>query len=376
MARPASQLFYNYRKIRKKVFIMINLNESSRLSNVLKKVFTDSSLKQIKEGVTALVQDKSNLPKSKNDPVFAYLFFSEKDDSIVCKSTKDVFSYSSFYKDGSRKKDNFIFLASFDIKRFLVVDDSDLDSSIELWLKESFSGSVTEELLDLQHSINSIKPGSEGRYDFSIIMSSMIPPLDLLDDQQLKIVLMDKIFSEFFIFKDSKERYTFSQEAVQRLFKVKDEIISEFLDDLRNNRNNRSFQFFLQIIMRFKTMGYLSNESFYSLLETVFNEDSEVWKDLNHFISGSNFYEEKRMLLRFSATSKKELEALINLLDAIAKTYFPVALKENLFQFSHILVEDLLYVIKRSRFLPDDFPLFGTKKEHLSMSVLYRFYCM
>ena len=355
---------------------MINLNESSRLSNVLKKVFTDSSLKQIKEGVTALVQDKSNLPKSKNDPVFAYLFFSEKDDSIVCKSTKDVFSYSSFYKDGSRKKDNFIFLASFDIKRFLVVDDSDLDSSIELWLKESFSGSVTEELLDLQHSINSIKPGSEGRNDFSIIMSSMIPPLDLLDDQQLKIVLMDKIFSEFFIFKDSKERYTFSQEAVQRLFKVKDEIISEFLDDLRNNRNNRSFQFFLQIIMRFKTMGYLSNESFYSLLETVFNEDSEVWKDLNHFISGSNFYEEKRMLLRFSATSKKELEALINLLDAIAKTYFPVALKENLFQFSHILVEDLLYVIKRSRFLPDDFPLFGTKKEHLSMSVLYRFYCM
>lgn len=376
MARLASQLFYNYRKIRKKVFIMINLNESSRLSNVLKKVFTDSSLKQIKEGVTALVQDKSNLPKSKNDPVFAYLFFSEKDDSIVCKSTKDVFSYSSFYKDGLRKKDNFIFLASFDIKRFLVVDDSDLDSSIELWLKESFSGSVTEELLDLQHSINSIKPGSEGRHDFSIIMSSMIPPLDLLDDQQLKIVLMDKIFSEFFIFKDSKERYTFSQEAVQRLFKVKDEIISEFLDDLRNNRNNRSFQFFLQIIMRFKTMGYLSNESFYSLLETVFNEDSEVWKDLNHFISGSNFYEEKRMLLRFSATSKKELEALINLLDAIAKTYFPVALKENLFQFSHILVEDLLYVIKRSRFLPDDFPLFGTKKEHLSMSVLYRFYCM
>ena len=355
---------------------MINLNESSRLSNVLKKVFTDSSLKQIKMGIADLVKDKSNLPKTETDPVYAYLFFSEKDYSIVCKSTKDVFSYSQFYKDGSRKKDNFIFLASFDVKRFLVRDDSDLDSSIELWLKESFSGSVTEELLDLQHSINSIKPGSEGKHYFSIIMSSMIPPLDLLDDQQLKIVLMDKIFSEFFIFKDSKGRYTFSQEAVQRLFKVKDEIIFEFLDDLRNNRNNRSFQFFLQIIMRFKTMGYLSNESFYSLLETVFNEDSEVWKDLNHFISGSNFYEEKRMLLRFSATSKKELEALINLLDAIAKTYFPVALKENLFQFSHVLVEDLLYVIKRSRFLPDDFPLFGTKKEHLSMSVLYRFYCM
>lgn len=355
---------------------MINLNESSRLSNVLKKVFTDSSLKQIKEGIAALVQDKSNLPKSENDPVFAYLFFSEKNDSIICKSTKDVFSYSPFYKDGARKRDNFIFLASFDVKRFLVGSDSDLDSFIDLWLKESFSESVTEELLKLQNRINSINPNPKVMHKFSILKDIDIPPLDLFDDQQLKILFMGKIFSEFFIFKDSKERYSFSQEAVQRLFKVKDEIIFEFLDDLRNNRNNRSFQFFLQIIMRFKTMGYLSNESFYSLLETVFNEDSEVWKDLNHFISGSNFYEEKRMLLRFSATSKKELEALINLLDAIAKTYFPVALKENLFQFSHVLVEDLLYVIKRSRFLPDDFPLFGTKKEHLSMSVLYRFYCM
>ena len=94
---------------------MINLNESSRLSNVLKKVFTDSSLKQIKDGVTALVQDKSNLPKSDSDPVYAYLFFSEKNDSIICKSTKDVFNYSSFYKDGARKRDNFIFLASFDV---------------------------------------------------------------------------------------------------------------------------------------------------------------------------------------------------------------------------------------------------------------------
>ena len=57
---------------------MINLNESSRLSNVLQKVFTDSSLKQIKEGITSLVQDKNNLPKSDSAPVYAYLFFSEK----------------------------------------------------------------------------------------------------------------------------------------------------------------------------------------------------------------------------------------------------------------------------------------------------------
>ena len=355
---------------------MINLNESSRLSNVLKKVFTDSSLKKIKEVVTALVKDKSNLPKTETKPVSVYLFFSEKDDSIVCKSSKDVFSYSQFYKDGSRKKDNFIFLALFDIKRFLIEDDSDLNSSIDLWLKESFPGAVIKELLDLQQSINSIKPRSEGRHNFDISMSYMVPPLDLLNDQQLKIVLMGKIFSEFFIFKDRKECYTFSQESIQRLLKVKDEIISEFLDDLRNNRNNRSFQFFLQIIMRFKKMDYLSNTSFYSLLETVFNEDVEVWKDLNHFISNVKFYEEKRMLTSFPVNSKEELESLINLLKAAGKSYFTTTLKENLFISSHDIMGSLLKKVKSSNFIPDDFELFGTKKKHLSMNVLYRYYCM
>ena len=355
---------------------MINLNESSRLSNVLQKVFTASSLEQIKEGITSLVQDKNNLPKSDSAPVYAYLFFSEKNDSIICKSTRDVFSYSQFYKDGSRKKDNFIYLAQFNIKEFLVEGNSDLDSSIEGWLKESFAESVSEELLKLQNRINSIKPNSKGGHGFSILMNSYVPPLDLFDDQQLKILFMNKIFSEFFIFKDRKGNYSFSQEAIERLFKIKDEIISEFLDDLRNNRNNRSFQFFLQVIMRLKKMDYLSNTSFYSLLEIVFNEDAEVWKDLNYFISSSHFYDEKIMLTSFRVNSKEELESLINLLKAAGESYFPTNLKENLFLSSHKIMESLLKKVKSSHFLPDDFPLCGTKKENLSMSVLYRFYCM
>lgn len=355
---------------------MINLNESSRLSNVLQKVFTNSSLQQIKTGITDLVKDKSNLPKSENDPVYAYLFFSEKDNSIVCKSTRDVFSHSSFYKDGARKKDNFIFLASFDVKRFLVEDDSDLYSSIETWLEESFSGSVTEELLKLKDRINSINPNPKVMHKFSILKDIDIPPLDLFDDQQLKILFMGKIFSEFFIFKDSKGRYTFSRDSIGRLFKIKDEIISEFLDNLRNNRNDRSFQFFLQVIMRLKKMDYLSNTSFYSLLETVFNEDVEVWKDLNHFISGLNFYEEKIMLTSFPVNSKEELESLINLLKAAGKSYFLTKLKENLFLSSHEIMERLLNKVKCSHILPDDYQLFETKKKYLSMSVLYRYYCM
>lgn len=355
---------------------MINLNESSRLSNVLQKVFTDSSLKQIKEGIAALVKDKSNLPKSDSVPVHAHLFFFGKDDSIICKSTRDVFSYSQFYKDGSRKKDNFIYLAQFNITEFLFERDSDLDSSIKTWLEESFAESVAEELLKLQNCINSIKPNSKGGHEFSILKESDIPPLDLFDDQQLKILFMGKIFSPFFIFNDKKGKYSFSQEAVQRLFKIKDEIISEFLDDLRNNRNDRSFQFFLQVIMRLKKMEYLSNTSFYSLLETVFNEDVEVWKDLNYFISGSHFYEEKLMLTSFPVNSKEELESLINLFKAAGKSYFSTVHKRNLFYSSHEIMESLLKKIKSSRFLPDDLPLFGTKKENLSMSVLYRFYCM
>lgn len=233
-----------------------NSNWSSRFLNVLNKVFTDSALEQVKMGITDLLKDKSNLQFSGIDTVYAYVFFSEKDSSIVCKSELDIFSDSEFYKDGSRKKDNFIYIAQFEIKKSFVENDCGLDLFVDKWIKESFSGAIAQELLRLQSSINSVRSGSEGSHRFCVTMSDIvIPPLDFFNDQQLKIILMDKMFFDYFILKDSKDRYTFSQESVQRLFKVKDEIISEFLDDLRNNRNNRSFQFILfqvSIFMRKK----------------------------------------------------------------------------------------------------------------------------
>ena len=60
-----------------------NSNWSSRFLNVLNKVFTDSALEQVKMGITDLLKDKSNLQFSGIDTVYAYVFFSEKDCSIV-----------------------------------------------------------------------------------------------------------------------------------------------------------------------------------------------------------------------------------------------------------------------------------------------------
>ena len=357
--------------------MITNSNGSTRFLNVLNKVFTDSSLEQVKRGITDLLKDKSNLQYSGIDTVYAYVFFSEKDSSIVCKSELDIFSDSEFYKDGSRKKDNFIYIAQFEIKKSFFENDCGLDLFVDKWIKESFSGAVSQELLRLQNSINSVRSGSEGSHRFCVTMSSIvIPPLDFFYDQQLKIVLMDKMFSDYFILKDNKGHYTFSQESVKRLLRLKDEIISEFLDDLRNNRNNRSFQFFLQVIMRFKKMDYLSNTSFYSLLETVFNEDVEIWKDLNHFISNVKFYEEKRMLTSFPVNSKEELESLINLLKASSKLYFPTTVRKNLFFSSPEIMVNLLEEVKSSDFIPDDFQIFGIKKKHLSTDALYRYYRM
>ena len=82
------------------------------------------------------------------------------------------------------------------------------------------------------------------------------------------------------------------------------------------------------------------------------------------------------MLTSFPVNSKKELESLINLLKAAGEVYFQTNLRENLFLSSHEIIERLLNKVKRSHFLPGDFPLFGTTKENLSMSDLYRFYCM
>lgn len=104
-----------------------NSNWSSRFLNVLNKVFTDSALEQVKMGITDLLKDKSNLQFSGIDTVYAYVFFSEKDSSIVCKSELDIFSDSEFYKDGSRKKDNFIYIAQFEIKKSFVENDCGLD---------------------------------------------------------------------------------------------------------------------------------------------------------------------------------------------------------------------------------------------------------
>ena len=344
---------------------MLNIpKECSRLSNVLTSVLTETSLQQIKDGIINLVLDKNSMPKVKTDPVHAFLFFSERDKSIICKSTKDVFSYSKFYKDGSRKVDNFIYLSKFDIKKFLGNHNLELDLSIDSWLKGSFAQSVTEELFELQKSIdlNCLPFNTE----------SIAPPMDLFNDQQLKNLFFNKIFSDLFVFKDSKERYTLSQETIKRLFKIKDEIISEMLDDLKNHKNGRSYQFFLQFIMRLKKINYINNKSFYSLLNTVFIEDMNVWGDIDYFISGSRFYDEHKMLTNFKVHSMEELQSLIELLKLSAKSFF---LKDQIVFFSSCdFLKGLMNAIKNSRYLPEDFELFGEMKKDLSMDVLSSYY--
>lgn len=339
-------------------------NECSRLSNVLTSVLTEASLQQIKDGISALVLDENSMPKHNTDPVHAYLFFSEKDKSIVCKSTKDVFSYSEFYKDGSRKKDNFIYLSKFDIKEFLGRPSSELDLLIDSWFENSFYQSVTEQLFELQNSIDS------SHLPFN--MMSISPPLNLFDDQQLKTIYFNKIFSDLFVFKDSKERYTLSQETIKRLFNIKDEIIAEMLNDLKNNKIGRSYQFFLQFIMRLKKINYINNKSFYSLLNTVFVEDVNVWKDIDYFVSGSRFYEEHKMLTNFKANSIEELESLIELLKSSTKSFFSEG--QVVFVSSSDFLKGLIKSINNSSYLPEDFELFGMMKKDLSMDALVNYY--
>lgn len=344
--------------------MLTSSNECSRLSNVLTSVLTETSLKQIKDGIITLALDKNSMPKDQNDPFYAYVFFSEKDKSIVCKSTKDVFSYSQFYKDGSRKKDNFIYLSKFDVKEFLGRPNSELELLIDSWLKKSFAQSVTEELFELQNSIDSSY--------LPVTMLSIIPPFDLFDDQQLKNLYFNKIFSDLFVFKDGKERYTLSQKTIKRLFKIKDEIISEMLEDLKNNKKGRSYQFFLQFIMRLKKINYISNKSFYSLLNTVFIQDVDVWRDLDYFVCGSRFYDESRMLTNFEVHSMEELESLIELLKSSSQSFY---FKDQVvFYSSFDFLKGLIKVIKRSNYIPEDFELFGTMKKDLSIDVLSNYY--
>ena len=220
------------------------ITNKSILSKVLKQITEPTSLEQLKSEIFKLLLDERNLSGVGKSELEVYVLFSLEKNQIVCKSREDITNKTNFFFDGSRKNDNFIYLSIFGLMQINGVDNNESEKVIDNWFKETFIQSSTEELLKLQNSITSTDVNNSGLNDF-IFSSVVIPPLALLEDYQLKRIFKDTILYDVFQFKEEDGKLLFSSESIDRLFKIKDKVIQDALDDLKGNQNDWSFQSFI-----------------------------------------------------------------------------------------------------------------------------------
>lgn len=346
------------------------ITNKSILSKVLKQITDPSSLKQLKSEIFKLLLDERNLSGVEKSELEVYVLFSLENNQIVCKSREDLKSQSNFFFDGSRKNDNFIYLSIFGLMQINGVDNNEIEKVIDNWFKETFIQSSTEELLKLQNSITSTDVNNSGLNDF-IFSSVVIPPLALLEDYQLEQIFKDTILYDVFRFKEENGRLLFSSESIDRLFKIKDKVIQDALDDLKGNQNDWSFQHFILCLLKLRMRDYLTVKNFYSLMKTVFEIDDNIWHDMDYFLNANaqylaRFKPASELLIDFEISSKEEADAIIELFHSVLKVFF---LKGNrLYSSSDFYFSKMIEAIYKTKWIPEDFDFgIGIPKSRLSL---------
>lgn len=342
----------------------------SILSKVLKQISELTSLEQLKSEIFKLLLDERNLSGVGKSELEVYVLFSLEDNQIVCKSREEITNKTNFFFDGSRKNDNFIYLSIFGLMQINGVNNNEIEKVIDNWFKETFIQSSTEELLKLQNSITSTDVNNSGLNDF-IFSSVVIPPLSLLEDYQLEQIFRDTILYDVFRFKEEDERLLFSSESIDRLFKIKDKVIQDALEDLKGNQNDWSFQLFVLCLLKLRMRDYLTVENFYSLMKTVFEIDDNIWYHIDYFLNANAQYlarykQESELLIDFKISSKEGADAIIGLFHSVLKVFF---LKSNrLYSSSDFYFRKMIEAIYNTKWIPEDFDFgIGIPKSRLSL---------
>lgn len=342
----------------------------SILSKVLKQISELTSLEQLKSEIFKLLLDERNLSGVGKSELEVYVLFSLEDNQIVCKSREEITNKTNFFFDGSRKNDNFIYLSIFGLMQINGVNNNEIKKVIDNWFKETFIQSSTEELLKLQNSITSTDVNNSGLNDF-IFSSVVIPPLSLLEDYQLEQIFRDTILYDVFRFKEEDERLLFSSESIDRLFKIKDKVIQDALEDLKGNQNDWSFQRFVLCLLKLRMRDYLTVENFYSLMKTVFEIDDNIWYHIDYFLNANAQYlarykQESELLIDFKISSKEGADAIIGLFHSVLKVFF---LKSNrLYSSSDFYFSKMIEAIYNTKWIPEDFDFgIGIPKSRLSL---------
>lgn len=346
------------------------ITNKSILSKVLRQISEPTSLEQLKSEIFKILSDERNLSGVGKSELEVYVLFSLENNQIVCKSREDIKSQSNFFFDGSRKNDNFIYLSIFGLMQINGVDNNEIEKVIDNWFKETFIQSSNEELLKLQNSITSIDVNNSGLNDF-IFSSVVIPPLSLLEGYQLEKIFKDTILYDVFRFKEENGRLLFSSESIDRLFKIKDKVIQDALDDLNGNQNDWSFQHFILCLLKLRMRDYLTVKNFYSLMKTVFEIDDNIWHDMDYFLNANaqylaGFKPASELLIDFEISSKEEADAIIELFHSVLKVFF---LKDNrLYSSSDFYFSKMIGAIYNTKWIPEDFDFgIGIPKSRLSL---------
>lgn len=349
------------------------ITKKSVLSEVLNQISEPTSLEELKGEIFKILLDERNFSGTKKSELNVYVLFSLEDNQIVCKTGEDIKNQTHFFFDGSRKNDNFIYLSILSLMQISGVDNNEIEKIIDNWFKETFIQSSTEELLKLQSSITSTDLNNSGLNDF-IFASEVIPPLSLLEDYQLEKIFKDTILYDVFRFKEENGILLFSSESIDRLFKIKDKVIQDALEDLKWNQNDWSFQRFILCLLKLRMRDYLTVENFYSLMNTVFEIDDNIWYDIDYFLNTnaqylSRFNETSELLIDFKINSKEEAEAIIELFHSVLKVFF---LKGNRqYSSSDFYFSKMIEAIYKTKWIAEEFDFgIGIPKSRLSLFAL------
>lgn len=333
------------------------ITKKSVLSEVLNQISEPSSLEQLKNEIFKILSDERNLSGVRKSELDVYVLFSLENNQIVCKSREDIANKTNFFFDGARKNDNFIYLSILCLMQINGVDNKEIEKVIDNWFQETFIQSSTEELLKLQNSITSTDVNNSGLNDF-IFSSVVIPPLALLEDYQLEKIFKDTILYDVFRFKEENGILLFSSESIDRLFKIKDKVIQDALEDLKGNQNDWSFQRFILCLLKLRMRDYLTVKNFYFLMKTVFEIDDNIWYDIDYFLNANaqyllRFNEESKLLIDFEISSKEEADVIIELFHSVLKVFF---LKGNrLYSSSDFYFRKMIETIHKTKWIPEDF---------------------
>ena len=130
-------------------------NKLSRLASIAKRL-DSSALEQIKKDALNLATDPGSYGCTIGAD-FICLLFSEKEQTFVCKTSKDINIRSKIFKDGTSKKDNLVMLSKFfSLEIIKGLDELVIKSKIDYVVDNFLIETVNLYLLELQKSFGLI----------------------------------------------------------------------------------------------------------------------------------------------------------------------------------------------------------------------------